>query len=990
MKSQTGSLLFRGGALLALAAALLLISLPAAAALPEDTCTLVGTTRTCHLWAKTGTVTMPDGAVIPIWGFADTAAGAATLPGPVLIGHEGETMEIVLHNDLPGETVSLELPGQTGLTADLTGVPTGGSTTYSFPLTAGTYLYEAGLTANGPRQVAMGLYGAIVVRSPIPSQAYADPATVYTVEDLLVLSEIDPALNNDPANFSMHTYAPRYFLINGKAYPETAEIPVSAGDTLLLRFVNAGLRSHSMGLLGRYQTMIATDGHIKLPTHRSLVEMVASGQTLDTLVSIIPGAERDSRTLVYDSSMLLHNAGQRLAGGQQLAYGGMMTFVRVVNGAPPSVVGPIVSNLLVQPNPTTGVTGVTLSADVTSDVALVAAEYFTGSLGLDGTGLPLTISGAGPAYAATANIPAAVLATWPSGLVTFYVHGQNADGVWGTVGSAVLNLDKLGPESNALSLWPEPSNGSRPVLLRATGDDHSNGANNVIAGQYTLDGGAALPMTLARIDSPVTAMTATISPLTLQALPQGLHPVAVSSQDSLGNWGAPGIITLTLDTTGPLAVGLSLTPSTLDLTGAPPVVNVRLAGTIRDPLTAGALSNLANAEAFVDVAGPNGTGFDLFASDAMYDEDTEPVYFDIPVSAFLLLSEGVHPVYVHGLDAAGNWGPLAMVQITIERGGGTGGDTTGPTISGQRVAPNPTAGAASVTLTANAADFELASNIASAEWYVNLGYVGQFLPADGAFDSPTEALVANIDVSTWPNGTRTLNMVAYDALGNPGPLARIVLIVEGNNPVQIMADNFDAGDLAAWANTVGNVAVTPEAALDANRAGMGLQATIDGGAPAYVSQVLPVGEKTLRTRFAFDPNSANIGSVHHDILAGLYADKPIMGIQMEAGGNGGYEIRGWALSNGVPLYTGWVDIGDQPHELGLDWQAASQATLSLRVDGQVAVTLDWLDTAAYTVHEVRLGASGNLDPAASGAEYFDNFSARRNMTLFLPTISRGQ
>ena len=83
---------------------------------------------------------------------------------------------------------------------------------------------------------------------PSASSAYNDEAT-------LVLSEIDPALNNSatPATFDLRNYAPRYFLVNGKASPATAPIvsTAGAGNKVLLRYANAGLNSHSMGILGR-------------------------------------------------------------------------------------------------------------------------------------------------------------------------------------------------------------------------------------------------------------------------------------------------------------------------------------------------------------------------------------------------------------------------------------------------------------------------------------------------------------------------------------------------------------------------------------------------------------------------------------------------------------------------------------------------------------------------------------------------------------------
>ena len=63
--------------------------------------------------------------------------------------------------------MSLTFPGQMGVIADLVGVAAGSVVTYTFSSAQpGTFLYEAGLTPNGPRQVAMGLYGGLVVRPP--------------------------------------------------------------------------------------------------------------------------------------------------------------------------------------------------------------------------------------------------------------------------------------------------------------------------------------------------------------------------------------------------------------------------------------------------------------------------------------------------------------------------------------------------------------------------------------------------------------------------------------------------------------------------------------------------------------------------------------------------------------------------------------------------------------------------------------------------------
>ncbi|MEK7326799.1 MAG: multicopper oxidase domain-containing protein, partial [Chloroflexota bacterium] len=121
----------------------------------EANCTLdtLNNTRTCELWATTGTATMPDSTIVNIWGYADTAAGPAQLPGPTIVANEGETLVVILHNGL-GETTSLAFRGFP-VSPDTVGVGAGGDNAlapYSLlNVQPGTYMYEAGLTTNGPR-----------------------------------------------------------------------------------------------------------------------------------------------------------------------------------------------------------------------------------------------------------------------------------------------------------------------------------------------------------------------------------------------------------------------------------------------------------------------------------------------------------------------------------------------------------------------------------------------------------------------------------------------------------------------------------------------------------------------------------------------------------------------------------------------------------------------------------------------------------------------
>ena len=330
----------------------LLRAVPAQAATAEAQ---IAAAVTIDLCAKTNGAWDMGPAGVPIWGFVlddGTCSAAAQLPGPVL-GMDtptiaaGDTVTINLTNvDVP-ENVSVVIPGLVSDDPpDTVGVAAGDSATYVFTAGGpGTYLYESGAQSDAAQVgIPMGLYGALVVRSTTPGQAYDEPWTAYDSEEVLVLSEIDPALNADPGgsgcsggrdNCRLLDYHPTYWLINGKAYPDTDPIPAASGDRLLLRYVNAGSFHHGMELLGANQRVIAKDAFAGYP-YRVVTETIPSGATLDAIT--IPCV------LAGDDSLPLANANMRLT-NVNASPGGMLTFVNLTGTAcPPAAnIAPLVN-----------------------------------------------------------------------------------------------------------------------------------------------------------------------------------------------------------------------------------------------------------------------------------------------------------------------------------------------------------------------------------------------------------------------------------------------------------------------------------------------------------------------------------------------------------------------------------------------------------------------------------------------------------------------
>lgn len=719
--------------------------------------------RTCELWASAGSLTMPDGAVVPIWGFSDrdpALDGTPGLPGPLIRANAGETLEIVLNNGL-AEEVALAFPGQEGV-PDLVGaLPASQATFRVDALQAGTYLYEAGLTLGGTRQVAMGLFGALIV----------EPGPTADQEVVMVFSELDPAFNAAPLNFILFHFKPKYWLINGQAYPDTGQIPVTANTTLLLRYLNAGVEHRTIGLLGLDQQIQAVNGEALVYPRGAVAEPLAPGETKEALVSV-PLVDSGTLYPLYNGSLHHHNNNQRLS-DNRAAFGGMLAFLQVTGGTVPGVSGPVLSNVSISPAKTNGTLDVTFTATLTDSDGVSAAEYFVDVVGATGTGTPVTPDGTGQV---TVVFTPTDLAPWTSGEHTVYMRGQDTLGTWGPLGSASFYLDKTGPSISGLSMAPNPANGTLDVLVSATADDRASGDSPVVAAQYSLDGGLSwLPMNIGGSGTSVDTLSATLLAADVAALGEGAHPVMARAQDDLLNWTEPAVVAnLTVDLTGPGVPTVTLNPTTLDFTQSLPPTSVRLTATIQD-----AMSTLVNAEGFIRTVGTPGTGFALYPSDGLFDEPIEDVYYNIPSSSFTSFFSGDYQVFVLGKDKAGNWSPVpGSATITIVN---NVVDTAGPSVSNLALNPNPTTRGTNVTLTGLATDVNLMSNIVAAEYWIgtrkNAVHVAMSA-TDGAFDSASEGIQATITIpNNMKAGTYLISVRARDAAGNWGPVTTINLIV---------------------------------------------------------------------------------------------------------------------------------------------------------------------------------------------------------------------
>lgn len=299
-------------ALLAALAALPSPSRPAMAAgsLPDKGLVCITSpTNTFNLTTNSGSISTSDGNTIWMWGMS-IVGQPFQHPSPNLCVNEGATVTIALSNTDPNaavgrvnEPVSLIFPGQTEVLAD--GQPSqptfdgagamtslapmaavGGTVSYSFVADKpGTYLYESGTAQS--KQVQMGLFGALIVRPSAGSTFVynrADSQFKLGEEYIALLSEIDPAQHqavelNQPFDYS--TYHARYWLINGRTFPDTiapngaswlpdqpygalAHIePYSAANPLpaALRYLSVGTEDYPFHPHGNHERVIGRDGN---------------------------------------------------------------------------------------------------------------------------------------------------------------------------------------------------------------------------------------------------------------------------------------------------------------------------------------------------------------------------------------------------------------------------------------------------------------------------------------------------------------------------------------------------------------------------------------------------------------------------------------------------------------------------------------------------------------------------------------------------------
>ena len=213
-----------------------------------------------------------------------------TVPGPVIRATEGDSVEIVVKNDLSEATSihwhGLHVPndqdGVSGVTQDA--IAAGATYTYRFTVPhAGTFMYHAH-GPNSREQIDRGLYAPFIIDPAGRDALEVDKEVTLTIGNWMIgdASGAMPGMDmgRDNASMSMEY---DYFTINGKSFPATEAIEVQEGQLVRIRFLNPSQTVHPMHLHGTDMAVIAKDGEPLAAPQRLNVVDIAPGDTYDVV-----------------------------------------------------------------------------------------------------------------------------------------------------------------------------------------------------------------------------------------------------------------------------------------------------------------------------------------------------------------------------------------------------------------------------------------------------------------------------------------------------------------------------------------------------------------------------------------------------------------------------------------------------------------------------------------------------------------------------------
>jgi hypothetical protein len=364
------------------------------------------------------------------------------------------------------------------------------------------------------------------------------------------------------------------------------------------------------------------------------------------------------------------------------------------------------------------------------------------------------------------NAPAIV------GTYTVYVRARDASATWNesclVYGMMNVSLGDVWPPD----IFSPLVNGQAqiritpgtPVLLTATIDDTNSITSNVSSAQYMVNPPSApidMDPTDGAFDQPVEDVEANVD---TTGLGDDTYDLCIYASD---DWAPPNLnnsgtacAVIIIDGTPPDILNANIPASVVNGTTA------TITATIDDMATGGSSVKSAN----FTYGTFNWPGTSMNPVVPPFDSQTEDVTFDIQTGVFPYWVGTNHMVCIYASDILDNnntVGPCVTFEVT-------GVDDQAPEVSNVQadVASFKVGSRTTINVTATVDDTNTPSTgpspIASANFTIGAeNWAGTTMEADdGSFDDVTELVKAEINVSTWNEGTYQIFVYGSDASGN--------------------------------------------------------------------------------------------------------------------------------------------------------------------------------------------------------------------------------
>jgi hypothetical protein len=266
-------------------------------------------------------------------------------------------------------------------------------------------------------------------------------------------------------------------------------------------------------------------------------------------------------------------------------------------------------------------------------------------------------------------------------------------------------------------------------------------------------------------------------------------------------------------------------------------------------------------------------------------------------------------------------------------------------------------------------------DIGSSGMYFFDGFVSERVGGE-PLPTPTPTATPTASPTHTPTNTPTFTPTATNT---PTPSA-----TPPSGGGEIFADGFESGDLTAWTSSATDGDDLSVSAAAAMLGAYGMQARLDDTRPIYVRDDRPQAEKRYKASFWFDVNSLSMANNDHHLIFQGYDATNAFVLRLALRYSGGeYQVQAQAVTDaGGYVSTAWLTLSDEPHQIMIDYRAATGAgandgVLELWLDGVQRYVIIGIDNDTRSIESVRLGGVSGIDIGSSGVYYFDEFSSTR-------------